>query len=752
MTSNSFSSPTQDADSNGLSLTPEMLESSHNYKKMLGLILEWTGKEPFLTQILFKMLLGGQEAPIFGEEEEWVNEMVRSRIIKNWDKNPQLKPLWNIRDRILKSKDKKNSLKLLKFYREIVKKESVFADNSSEQKELRLLGLIVQQRGRLRVHNKIFQEVFNIQWIDKAIAQLEANLEPDDDEFLQAFGELERKLLQHQTEILATIESGEADEQTVSQPVYETLRDLTAKVGQLVGADRSTIFLLNDEKTELWSLVAEDESGQFLDIRVRVGQGIAGLVAKNKQVVHIPDNVYEDPRSRLVKESDKKFNYRTKNILAFPILNDDLDIVAVVQLLNKIVKKEGDPEGFTHQDLERLAKCVIPIRGILETCQACYEGIKKAQATAALAKATRSLNQVNLDTEMILERVMGAAKELLNADRATLWLVDGRRGDLWTKIPGKGEIRCPIGVGFAGQVARSRNPMVIPFDLYDDPNAENAKKTDAQTHYRTCSLLCMPVLAPDGELVGVSQLVNKIKSGIEGTYDPNTYPKVPEFFEASFDKNDRQSMEVFNERVGAILQYAKAHEDLKESSYVEPKEAVQKTLSLLSNLFEDSQESRYNTLYSLLNSLTASVGKFVAAEHSHIFLVDDDKKEVWSLAFDAKNARAKEFRLPADRGIAAKLLSDREAKKSNKVSQIKDSLVRIGLRKDRATQLQNILLFPVIDSQGNYVAIVRLLNKHQSATGFTPEDVAKLKQKSPDMLPILQAFQSFREQPITNNQ
>ncbi len=746
MTSNSFSSPTQDADSNGLSLTPEMLESSHNYKKMLGLILEWTGKEPFLTQILFKMLLGGQEAPIFGEEEEWVNEMVRSRIIKNWDKNPQLKPLWNIRDRILKSKDKKNSLKLLKFYREIVKKESVFADNSSEQKELRLLGLIVQQRGRLRVHNKIFQEVFNIQWIDKAIAQLEANLEPDDDEFLQAFGEIERKLLQHQTEILATIESGEADEQTVSQPVYETLRDLTAKVGQLVGADRSTIFLLNDEKTELWSLVAEDESGQFLDIRVRVGQGIAGLVAQKKQVVHIPDNVYEDPRSRLVKESDKKFNYRTKNILAFPILNDDLDIVAVVQLLNKIVKKEGDPEGFTHQDLERLAKCVIPIRGILETCQACYEGIKKAQATAALAKATRSLNQVNLDTEMILERVMGAAKELLNADRATLWLVDGRRGDLWTKIPGKGEIRCPIGVGFAGQVARSRNPMVIPFDLYDDPNAENAKKTDAQTHYRTCSLLCMPVLAPDGELVGVSQLVNKIKSGIEGTYDPNTYPKVPEFFEASFDKNDRQSMEVFNERVGAILQYAKAHEDLKESSYVEPQEAVQKTLSLLSNLFEDSQESRYNTLYSLLNSLTASVGKFVAAEHSHIFLVDDDKKEVWSLAFDAKNARAKEFRLPADRGIAAKLLSDREAKKSNKVSQIKDSLVRIGLRKDRAAQLQNILLFPVIDSQGNYVAIVRLLNKHQSAAGFTPEDVAKLKQKSPDMLPILQAFQSFREQ------
>ncbi|WP_204102984.1 MULTISPECIES: GAF domain-containing protein [Spirulina sp. CCY15215] len=746
MTSNSFSSPTQDASSNGLPLTPEMLEGSHNYKKMLGLVLEWTGKEPFLTQILFKMVLGGDEAPIFGEEEEWVNTKVRAKILKNWDQNPHLKPLWNIRDRILKSKDKKNSIKLLKFYREIVKNESVFADNSAEQKELRLLGLIVQQRGRLKVHNKIYEEVFDLDWIDKAISKLEANLEPDDDEFLHAFSELERKLLQKQGEILTKIESGDADEQTVGQPLYETLRDLTGKVGELVGADRTSIFLLNDEKTELWSLVAEDESGQFLDIHVRVGQGIAGLVAKNKQVIHIADNVYEDPRSRLVKESDKKFNYQTKNILAFPILNDDLDIVAVVQLLNKIVKKQGDPYGFTHQDLERLAKCVIPIRGILETCQSCYEGIKKAQATAALAKATRSLNQVNLDTEMILERVMGAAKELLNADRATLWLVDGKRGDLWTRIPGKGEIRCPIGVGFAGQVAYSRTTMAIPFDLYEDPNAENAKKTDAQTLYRTCSLLCMPVLAPDGELVGVSQLVNKRKSGMEGEYDPNSYPAVPDFFKASFDKNDLQSMEVFNERVGAILQFANTHERLKESSHIEPKEAVQETLSLFRNLFDEQEESRYNTLYSLLNSLTIFMGKFVSAEYSHIFFVDANKKEVWSLAFDPKNACAKEFSLPADRGIAAKLLTDREAKKSNKVSQIKDRFVRVGLRKDRAEQLKNILLFPVIDSEGNYVAILRLLNKRQSETGFTTEDVAKLKQKSPAMLPILQAFQSFRDQ------
>ncbi|MBC6475974.1 MAG: GAF domain-containing protein [Hormoscilla sp. GM102CHS1] len=75
----------------------------------------------------------------------------------------------------------------------------------------------------------------------------------------------------------------------------------TEKIGKLLGADRSTIFLLNEEKTELWSLVAQNEKGEFLDIQVRVGEGIAGQVAKSKKLIHISDNVYEYPRSQLVK-------------------------------------------------------------------------------------------------------------------------------------------------------------------------------------------------------------------------------------------------------------------------------------------------------------------------------------------------------------------------------------------------------------------------------------------------------------------
>ncbi|MGB0564501.1 MAG: GAF domain-containing protein [Spirulinaceae cyanobacterium] len=765
----SSSSPYQ-LSQNGENLAEQLMAQSQNYKKLLKFVLAWTGKEPLLTQLLFKMMLDTDEPPIAGEEAVWVDDLVRSRLLKTWERDPQMKPLQMLRDRLIKNRDKRHSLKLLRCYRQILTDPETFAENSPEQNELRLLGLLVQNRGRIAVHNRIYEEIFNLDWTNRAIAKLEQTIGPDDEEFLRTFEQLERRLLASQSEIVAQIDDGRTDTD-VNRAVHEVLREVTTKLGHLVQADRTSVFLLNDEQTELWSLVAEDETGKLLDIRVRVGQGIAGLVAREKRVIHIPDNVYDDPRSKLVQESDQKYNYYTRNILAFPILNDNMDLVAVVQLLNKIPKPNEDEATFTHRDLEQLAKCVLPIRKILETCQSTYEAIKRAQASAALAKATRSLDQVNLDTSMILERVMDAAKELLNADRSTLWLYDDQQGDLWTRLPGEGEIRCPMGVGFAGQVAASGKLMNIPFDLYDDPNAENAKRIDAQTRYRTCSLLCMPVLSPDGELLGVTQLVNKRKAEFpEASYDPHTYPDVPTVFQTSFDRNDRQSMQVFNERVGAILQFAKTHETLKASSAPPPPPAPatapaasppppapaaltladffpvwQQTLNL-----EQDPMLGTEAFYGLLTGLALSLCRQFQADSTQFFFVDRQTQDLWTLVFDPRSQRVKEVRLPMNRGIAAKLLGDRSPKKSNKAAQIQDALVRLGLRRSQVEELRNVLFYPLLDAQNNPIGILRLLNKQADASGgsdFSAEDIQQLRTLTPRFVAMLALFEQFHHQP-----
>ena len=121
------------------------------------------------------------------------------------------------------------------------------------------------------------------------------------------------------------------------------LRSITLKTGELLGADRTTIFLLDEDKNELWSIVAKGDTGDTLEIRIPADKGIAGEVATFKKVVNIPFDFFDDPRSAQSKKTYKKTGYRTYTMLCMPLLNEKEDLVAVVQLMNKL-KKVHDPE------------------------------------------------------------------------------------------------------------------------------------------------------------------------------------------------------------------------------------------------------------------------------------------------------------------------------------------------------------------------------------------------------------------------
>ncbi|HEY9907048.1 MAG TPA: GAF domain-containing protein, partial [Thermosynechococcaceae cyanobacterium] len=285
----------------------------------------------------------------------------------------------------------------------------------------------------------------------------------------------------------------------------EMLGSITAKTGELLNADRTTIFLLDEERGDLYTNVAR-EGGGTVEIRVPLDKGIAGEVATFKKVVNISYDFFDDPRSEQAQIQYKKMGYRSYTMLALPLLTEEGDLVAVVQLINKL-KKNVDPnlsldhridlQGFTEQDEQVFKEFAPSIRLILESSRSFYLATQKQRATNALIQATQSLSKSSLDLESTLKNVMDEAKKLMKADRSTLWLVDEERGQLWTKFPINGvpqEVRIPLSSGsFAGQVAITGNPLLIPFDLYDHPNSQTSKETDAKTGYRTCSLLCMPV-------------------------------------------------------------------------------------------------------------------------------------------------------------------------------------------------------------------------------------------------------------------
>jgi len=399
------------------------------------------------------------------------------------------------------------------------------------------------------------------------------------DTFKQVVTDVEQKLrIVNQT---LSLLDNVLDSQGFDAILNEMLRSITLKTGELLNADRTTIFLLDEDKDELWSIVAEDENGKNLELRFHKTVGIAGEVATTKQVINIPYDFYSDPRSTTAQELDKANSYRTFTMLALPLLNDQGDLVAVVQLLNKL-KDTPDPQGaleeridlngFTESDEQVFRDFAPSIRLILESSRSFYKATQQQRAASALMKATTALSQSSLDLEETLGKVMEEAQELLQADRSTLWLIDREHNELWTKFSVNGQVqqfRIPIDAGFAGQVVTTGEPLLIPFDLYSDPNSAISKDTDQKTGYRTCSMLCMPVFNADGALIGVTQLINKKRQGDFAPYNPANYPEAPECWRASFNRHDEEFMKAFNIQAGVALQNAQLFATVKQQEQMQ---------------------------------------------------------------------------------------------------------------------------------------------------------------------------------------
>ncbi len=125
---------------------------------------------------------------------------------------------------------------------------------------------------------------------------------------------------------------------------------------------------------------------------------------------------------------------------------------------------------------------------------------------------TRRLMSIT-DLDALLRDMATVTTQLLDADRATIFIVDRERGEIWSRVAlgtGAGEIRQAIGVGIAGLVAATGDTVNIP-DAYDDPRFN--PEPDQRTGYRTKSLLTFPMTGQNERVIGVFQVVNKNGGG-----------------------------------------------------------------------------------------------------------------------------------------------------------------------------------------------------------------------------------------------
>ncbi|MGH9579424.1 MAG: GAF domain-containing protein, partial [Terriglobales bacterium] len=222
------------------------------------------------------------------------------------------------------------------------------------------------------------------------------------------------------------------------------LQKIMEKTSEVLDADRSTLFLVDDAKQELWSKVAQGKD--MSEIRFPVGAGIAGHVARIGETVNIPD-AYKDPRFN--QEIDRRTGYRTRTILCMPMRTRQGKILGVFQVLNK-------RRGVFSQADEGLLEAFASQAGIAVRNAMLNEEIEKRMATSEILLSVMREVSSELEIDPLLKKIVSQTSEAMNAERCTLFLVDRVTGELWSKVAqgeAMKEIRVPKGAGIAGHVA-----------------------------------------------------------------------------------------------------------------------------------------------------------------------------------------------------------------------------------------------------------------------------------------------------------
>ncbi|HEX9140721.1 MAG TPA: GAF domain-containing protein [Gaiellaceae bacterium] len=130
------------------------------------------------------------------------------------------------------------------------------------------------------------------------------------------------------------------------------LRGLVDLCSQAVDSERCTVYVVDKQKNELWARVAQRTA---TEIRLAIGEGLAGQAALTGETINVPD-AYADPR--FDRNIDVRTGFRTLNMLVVPVWGIHGKPVGVIQALNK---RDGTFERRDQMLLETIAETVAPI-------------------------------------------------------------------------------------------------------------------------------------------------------------------------------------------------------------------------------------------------------------------------------------------------------------------------------------------------------------------------------------------------------
>ena len=319
---------------------------------------------------------------------------------------------------------------------------------------------------------------------------------------------------------------------------------------------------------------------------------------------------------------------------------------------------------------------------------------RKINEMRSMQQIGKTLSSV-LDRDRLLIIIMNEVTRLMDAERGTLYIVENEKGELWSKIAQKAEIkeiRLKIGVGIAGHVAKTGTVINIK-DAYNDKRFDPT--TDKKTGYKTRSILCMPIREPvkkkgqEGEIIGVLQILNK-KNGV-------------------FTNEDEDLLTSLCSQIAISLVNARLYGILDNRA---------RELDLLFNL--EKELSKAFDVDEMSKNLVKLIPKSLNSEHLILIFLDEEGK---TITHQFANKVKKEILTTApfspNKGVLRSVLKTKSIYLTNDA--VNDKTIDRDLLEHLQLQVQNLVCAPLVNEKG-VIGVLYLLNKFGDHGYYTSND------------------------------
>lgn len=313
----------------------------------------------------------------------------------------------------------------------------------------------------------------------------------------------------------------------------ELLSLILSKITEAVEADRATLYLL-DGKNELVSRVMQGDLVR--QIRLKVGQGIAGHVAQTSKTLLVNDP-YNDPRFN--PAPDLQFGYRTRSILAVPMKNHLGRTIGVIQVLNKKTGAFNDHDAITLAALSTQAAIAIDNSRLF---------LSVTQKNAELLDIKEQLEHRVRDLKLLfdLESAMGRATSLEELFTGVLTEALRTSGAMAGAFAMRQRDGLQLYMMFAGEEKLHRHPLKagqglagaaildgeVIFTNHPPSHPSYEPETDDLLGTKLRGCIAVPLEGEDGDAMGAIALYNK-------TRIPGSTPRLATATDNEFTEEDR---------------------------------------------------------------------------------------------------------------------------------------------------------------------------------------------------------------------